>query len=246
MIIKELSALESQSVYDSFVSTHIVSEDDLDQDYLLMRNDIKAKHEELTSSGFTLYNYDYRFSIWFYDYMNTKEWFGERIASNYLFWNYIALKVMPDIVYARWGDDKTHEHYFAKGLRVYPYTMFWYAHLSWQGNKEATERILSITKRFSTNSILHLVERPGRYYGTFVDLYRSIMKQYADFSYSKYVDYKKLFESVMKLCMAKTLVIDPYLYEGGTDQFAKDLINKCVLEIKFNASNDEEQGESLL
>ena len=228
MIIKELSIQESKNVYETFLRTHIVPENDLDYEYRNMRNDITCKYYELVSQGYMLYQLDYRFSLWFYQYMNSKNWFGERVASNYQFWNYVALKLMPDVIYQRWGDEKAEEHYFAKGLRVYPYTLYWYSHLSWQGSAESTEAILSTPQRFSTNSILHLVERPGRYYGTFINLYRQIMKQYAVISSDKYIDYKKLFESVMKLCMSRIPVMDPDLCPGGSKEYARKLVYDCI------------------
>ena len=171
--------------------------------------------------------------MWFYDYFRKQEWMTDRIAADYEFWSYIALKVFPDIVSDRFGveDDK---HYYAKGLRIWPYTLYWYSHLSWQGDKESTLKILS-SPRCCSDTVLNLVERPGRN-GTYVDLYRNIMYYFVNTNPTKTLDSSnsiKLFRSIMKLALAKPQVIDPDLFDGGTNEYAKGIVKECFENIVF-------------
>lgn len=236
MNIQTLSIAQSKDAYHRIQEdsdfTSIDWSNQLDSDYLDIRNYLVEKYNELKQSGYKDYQLDYRFSLLFYDFFHRKEWMTDRIAADYEFWRYIALKVMPDLVFDRFGveDDK---HYYAKGLRIWPYTLYWYAHLSWQGNIESTDRILSST-RCCSDTILNLVERPGRN-GTYIDLYRSLMFYFVNSNPTKGVDNIKLFRSIMKLALAKPQVIDPDLYSGGPCEYAKEIVQECIDKVDFTA-----------
>lgn len=236
MKIQVLSRAQSKRAYErikegcDFLS--IDWSNQLDSDYLAIRYYLVEKYNELKRSGYKDYKLDYRFSLIFYDFFHRKEWLTDRIAADYDFWSYIALIVIPDLVFDRFGaeDDK---HYYAKGLRIWPYTLYWYAHLSWQGDIKSTEIILS-SSRCCSDTILNLVERPGRN-GTYIDLYRNIMFYFVNCNPSKNVDSIKLFRSIMKLTLAKPLVIDPDLYSGGTRAYANEIVKECFDKIDFTS-----------
>lgn len=234
MNIQTLSRAQSKNEYQHILENCDFSSIDwsskLDSDYLNIRNYLVKKYHELKQSGYKDYKLDYRFSLLFYDYFRQKEWMTDRIAADYDFWSYIALIVIPDLVFDRFGaeDDK---HYYAKGLRIWPYTLYWYTHLSWQGNLESTNKILS-SSRCCSDTILNLVERPGRN-GTYIDLYRSIMFHFVNSIQTKAVDNIKLFRSIMKLALAKPQVIDPDLCTGGASEYAKDIVQECIDKIDF-------------
>ena len=234
MNIQTLSIAQSKDAYQRIQEnsdfTSIDWSNQLDSDYLYIRKYLVEKYNELKQSGYKDYQLDYRFSLLFYDYFHRKEWMTDRIAADYEFWRYIALKVMPDLVFDRFGaeDDK---HYYAKGLRIWPYTLYWYAHLSWQGDIKSTEIILS-SSRCCSDTILNLVERPGRN-GTYIDLYRSIMFHFVNINPTKNVDNIKLFRSIMKLALAKPQVIDPDLFDGGTREYARGIVQECIEKIDF-------------
>ena len=234
MNIQTLSRAQSKNEYQ-----HILEDCDfssiewsiqLNSDYLDIRNYLVEKYHELKHAGYKDYKLDYRFSLLLYDYFHQKEWMTDRIAADYEFWSYIALIVIPDLVFDRFGaeDDR---HYYAKGLRIWPYTLYWYVHLSWQGNIEYTDKILS-SPRCCSDTILNLVERPGRN-GTYVNLYRSLMFHFVNCSPTKSVDNIKLFRSIMKLALAKPQVIDPDLCTGGVSKYAKDIVQECIDKVDF-------------
>ncbi|MBR4650944.1 MAG: hypothetical protein IKO82_04240 [Prevotella sp.] len=234
MNIRTLTRAQSQKEYNSIKEgcdfSSIEWRDQLDDDYLAIRNYLENKYNELKQDGHKDYKLDYRYSLIFYDFFHQKEWMNDRIAADYDFWSYIALKVIPDLVFDRFGidDDK---HYYAKGLRIWPYTLYWYSLLSWQGDIESTKKILS-SPRCCSDTILNLVERPGRN-GTYIDLYRNIMYHFVNCNPTKAVDNIKLFRSIMKLALAKPQVIDPDLCSGGASEYAKEIVQECIEKIDF-------------
>lgn len=239
MNIKTLSTKQSKIEFDRLFRSDngtllsMDCESSLDVDYRQIRQELYREYNNLKQLGYKDYQLDYRYSLWFYDYFRNQEWMTERLAANYEFWSFVALKVIPDLVYDRFGaaDDK---HYYAKGLRIWPYTLYWYSHLSWQGDIESTERILS-SSRCCSDTILNLVERPGRY-GTFVELYRRIMYYFVNISAVKPLDSSnsiKLFRSIMKLALAKPQVIDPDLFDGGTSEYAREIVQECIDDNDF-------------
>jgi hypothetical protein len=163
--------------------------------------------------------------------------FTMRMASDDGFWRYMSLKVVPDLVADRWGKD-AEDHYWAKPSRNWLRSLWWYVHLSWQGDLASTGDLLG-NSRFSTDTILNLEERTGRS-GTYIDVYRKIMYYYSiipedrlksiNETLHKSDKHATLFRTVMKLNTARSLTIDPSLYEGGTDGYVKSLFEETGVE----------------
>ena len=229
MTIKYLTITESKIAYNAFIEAPSSFSPELDEDYMSLRKDLVQHFNVIRAIDSKPYQLDYRFSLWFYDYIRNKEWFNNRLASNYEFWNYIALKVMPDLIFIRFNQTGDAKHYYnnGKGLRIWPYTLYWYSHLSWQGDKESTEELLS-SKRCNTDTILNLVERPGSR-GTFLKLYRKIM-YYFIHTDTNDIDFIPTFRNIMVLALAKTIVINPDFIKGGEDALAKQIVEEIMLK----------------
>lgn len=246
MIIKEITIQKSREVYEKWISEDCVPtlnapfDLNLDQEYLELRENVMKEYLMLKEENRKEYKLDYKFSLWFYDYMRKQNWLTPRVAANDDFWRYLAMFVMPDIISDRFPAIHP-DHYYSRGVRIYPYILYWYSHLSWQDSLEETERLLE-KELFSTRTINDLLDRPGKN-GTFIDLYRKIVFQYGNTQYTNPVDYATLFSSIMKLCMAKTVVIDPDLCEGGTKEYARSLIDECINNVDFSEEEAEEQEE---
>ena len=171
------------------------------------------------------YEADIRMGMKIYEYFNHLPGFSMRYAANDDFWRYISIMVAPDIVAKRWGPDNE-EHYWKKGVRIWFRSIWWFIHLSWQGDAETTMEMLH-KGRFDTDTILNLEERTGRE-GTFVVVCRFIMNIYSELSIEDINRYSSersggLFRTVMKLHTAKMIVAEPALYEGGEYGYAKSL-----------------------
>ncbi|MDT2830254.1 DUF6339 family protein [Vagococcus carniphilus] len=160
------------------------------------------------------YKFDLLFGLKLYSILSEEDNFTTRVASNDDIWRYLSIRVIPDIVHARWQFNE--EHFYKTPRRIWLKTLWWYIHLSWMGNENDTYKVL---QKNSTDTILQLVERPGIGYYTMV--YRELMAQYAEHNDTSRV----LFRQVLKLNTARLLTISPELYDGGIKAYVTDLFN---------------------
>lgn len=232
MIIKTLNRTESQNAMKEWITNYPLLPE-VEADYLKIRSDIQAfnqkvREECLFDIGKKDYYIDAHVGILLYDYLWRVPGFNLRAAANDDFWRYLSIKVVPDVVAERWGKDNE-SHYWSKPARIWLRSIWWYVHLSWQGDMTTTARLLE-TSCFTTDSILNLEERPGRK-GTFINVYRYIMYYYSHIPQSVLYDYNKktnnqhddLFRVVMRLNTAKVMVVDPALYLGGEKEYVRSL-----------------------
>ncbi|WP_368290288.1 hypothetical protein [Ligilactobacillus ruminis] len=156
------------------------------------------------------YDFDITYGLKIYGILSSSNGFNEREASNDDIWNYLSVRVIPDVVHSRWG--KKADRYYQNPRRTWLKTIWWYINLSWNVDEKTTYDII---KENSTDTILNLVERPGKGYN--VKVCRSIMKKY------KGIGDRNLFRKVLKLNTAKMLTISPELEEGGIDSYVDGL-----------------------
>ena len=207
---------------------------ELDKEYQKIRKDLEQINDNinnqlsLNKSSKKKYYYDILFGIELYIYLYKIEGFNLRIAADDGFWRYLSIKVIPHIVGARWQKD-SHEHYWSRSSRIWIKLIWWYVHLSWQGDKKSTLKLLK-TECFDTDTILNLVERPGRQ-GAYINVYRILMNQFSTI-YTGYKEkgsgFKKnettlMFRNIMKLHTAKILVFEPNLFQNAEKGYVKSL-----------------------
>jgi len=149
------------------------------------------------------YDFDLLFAIRLYDILGLNNNFSNRAASNDEIWRFLSIRVIPDIVHSRWG---MNEARYMTSRRIWLKNLWWYIHLSWNGD---TERTYEILKNNTTDTVLQLVERPG--VGYYVSLYREIMLQYSCINDPS----RTLFRKVLKLNTALLPVTYPELISGG-------------------------------
>lgn len=212
--------------------------DTLPNEYKEIRNSLIDFNMEIEIKE---YLKDLDFGLYLYEYFLSKPWFNLSLAANYDFWRYICIKVVPDIIYIRHKDIPS--YYYEKNVRMYIPTLWWYIHMSWQGDKNSTYNVLLNN---STDTIQSLVERPGKK-GVHLETYRSIIKYFSNVD-KKYRTYKKeiynyknevfiekdyiLFRQVMVLHTAKSLVINPDLYNGGPEAYVEMLFKTYIDKIE--------------
>ncbi len=242
MIVKSLSRGQAQEAMNEWIKNY-PNLPSVEGDYLQLRCDIqeinsKVRQEVEDNPKIKRSDYyiDYRIGLLLYGYLWKQPWFSMRVAANDGFWRYISLIVVPDVVAQRWGKDND-SHYWSMPARIWLRSIWWYIHLSWQGDEETTNSVLSCS-HFTTDTILNLEERTGRK-GTYVDAYRKIIYLYSlvpeteikKRSRSKGKNSDDLFRVVMKLNTARLLVVDPVLYSGGIDAYAKSLFLDAGVDI---------------
>ena len=235
MEIKTLNRGEAQKAMMEWVESYPALPS-IDDSFIPIRNDLQILNQKVrqeaervsTETKNDLYYIDAHMGLALYEYLWNQPGFSLRIASNDDFWRYLSVKVIPDVVAQRWGKDNS-EHFWSKPTRIWLRSIWWFVHLSWQGDYESTKLLLE-TPHFTTDTILNFEERTGRK-GTFVDAFRYIIYYYGkvpeyiikQFSRGKNGNSDDLFRIVMKLNTAKMMIMEPALCSGGARAYAKTL-----------------------
>lgn len=219
---KELRKNDLFQLIESWTSEDAVQVD-VPSEYQMLRDIMKGHHEEIKrelgieSVKGHEYQYDLRFGLKLYKCLNEQFNVTEYHASDDSLWIFLGVRIFPDIVFWRWGK-QAHQRFYAHSRRIWLKVLWWYVHLSWQGDEESTFRIL---KSNSTDEIVQLVERSGPH-GYRVELCREIMRQYGEQT-SHYESRAMLFRRIMKLNTARLAVMEPALYEGQEKGYVRDL-----------------------
>ena len=224
MAYKTLKLEDIKKRYEQYVTYQNVDESNLDPNYKSLREACLTKYNEIKinadsiSSKSSLHYIDMNFGFFLYEYLNQQKDFTSRYESNYEFWRYFAVCVIPDIIADRWNITKS-DHFYSKPTGIYPFQVYWYIKLSWQGTKEKTREVL---KDNQEDQILQLVDRPSSI-GVNLDLYRRIMYKLS------FVDSKHrqdVFRTVMLKNTARLVNIRPELYDGGIEAYVDMLYQK--------------------
>lgn len=228
----ELDREESQKIFDSICDGTIVLDESffsqLDCEYSKIRKTIMDWFNEYPIAK--NYDFDLFFAIKLYDYFSNKNFpdFNEAIASNYGFWRYICLKVIPDVIIERHGLIK--EYFYAKNVRLYIPTLWWYIEMCYQGSLESTYKCL---KDKSTDYILQIVERPGRD-GMFLEVSRLIIYYLSNLPeeivIKKYND-QSLLRRVVIQNTAKNSNYNMSI-EGKVKEYVIGLFKSCGVEVE--------------
>ena len=160
------------------------------------------------------YKYDLLFGLQMYESLNI----SESTASDDKFWIYLSIFVVPEVVFWRWGPS-AHDRFYNNPRRIWLKVIWWYIHLSWQGNRDTTFQIL---ENNSTDIVVQLVERSGPY-GYRVKLCRTIMKVFDEYCRKQGKEDRIVFRKLMKLNTARLAVMEPALCEGEETGYVKQL-----------------------
>ena len=204
----------------------------LTDDELKFRDYLLAEYKKIKEQTKDNYKIDLNFGIALYKYLNQMGDFTMRVAADDGFWRYLSLMLIPDIVSDRWGKENE-AHFWARSTRIYPRQIWWYVHLSWQGDADLeTTRQILLNPCFTTDEIMNLVERCGRK-GAYIEVYRKIVLKYSKVSAEerkKHQDGRKgLFRKIMIFNNARYVVVDPYLY--GIDAYVDGLFKDLKVRI---------------
>ena len=229
MTWKELDRDAAAAKYEDYCGSRTC---DCPSEYSELRNDLctlfgKTLAElgigpELISTKNYAYQVDYLFGLKLYNLLNSKYGMTPRVASTAGVWRFLSVEVVPDIIEMRYGISHP-DRFWKKAKRLWLRVLWWYIHLSWQGDEASTAAVL---KDNSTDEILQLVDRCGR--GGFrVELYRELMRQHAALDAAERRN-KKIFRKAMVLNTARVQVIEPGLVEGGETRYVSDLIHYFI------------------
>ncbi|GAB2553093.1 hypothetical protein [Gracilibacillus alcaliphilus] len=221
--VKSMTKINAKKFFDSLNEQKLVNYDvkDLNSD---IARELTKKFEDVKEAvgdiSKNTYQFDLLFGLELYELLNNKYNFTVRDSSNLQIWYALQLLEVPHIVYARWGLNE--ERFVKISRRIYLWTLWWYIHISWQGNRSSTYEVL---KDNNTDTIQQMVERPGKS-GYRIEVYRKVMYYYH--KYTKEIHSRDLLRKAMKLHTIKCKNIEPALYHGGIDQYAEDLFTYFI------------------
>ena len=229
---------KTKKMYDDFRATPKVDESILPGNHLEIRHFFIGNYYRLKQL-YDGYQLDIQLAILFYNFMNSRKDFCPSLAADYNFWRTVAVMDIPDIVAYRWGITQK-DQVCGKGLRVYPYSLYWYVHMCWQGDSSST---LDLLQKFTSEMVVQFVERPSRI-GINLDFYRQFVYEY---SLPKYDGVKKKVLEMAKnshnnitflrlLLMkntSKLALFRPEFYEGGISGYIQMLFTQVQQEVGY-------------
>ncbi len=179
------------------------------------------------SGGKTDYLVDLNVGLKLYSLLPAGKEFTVVAANDDDFWRYISIKVIPDLTYIRYplpekdikdsGGRLNHKRFYAQPRRIWIKSLWWYVHLSWQGDEEKTFEAL---KNNSVDNINKLIETPGRGYR--IDLYRAMIAEYA----ATGPHHSKEFAAFTKMNNARCVTVEPALTSGGVEGYSHRLFEE--------------------
>ena len=122
------------------------------------------------------------------------------------------------------------KYYFEQTNRMYIPVMWWYIHMSFQGDMKIT---LSVLNDLSTDYIMQLVDRKGRY-GFYLEVSREIMrcislvpKKIRDHKENNKVLFRRVMIQNTAICSNYNLTV-----EESTKEYVYKLFNACKVEVE--------------
>lgn len=197
-----------------------ITEVSINQEFTELRKRLLQKWNDLYDEhGFDAGikdKYKYDLEIGLILYKELKDELEQRDVAADDTWRFLSIKVVPEIVHARWGLDEG--RFYKNRSRIYLKQAWQYVNLGWNKDIETTRDIL---KSNTTDTILQLVERPGLGYD--IDLYREIMKKHSEISGRR----ESILRQVLLLNTARSKVISPELSPGGITGYVNQLFQEA-------------------
>ena len=237
MIIKSFTRNEAEKAYEELHQNSFNYQDNQADTYLRKKL-FEALCKIVTDVGDDerkKYTLDLDVGLKLYSILPPKD-ITLRTASDDGVWRYLSVRVLPDLVHKRWGDNPI--HFWSMSRRIWLKTLWWYVHISWQGDEPSTRAVL---EKFSTDEIVQLVERSGSGYR--IELYREIMKQYGVIVRGN-DGCQDIFRIVMKLNTATLISMEPAFSEGGIEGYVKRLFDSIPPSVKSKRMKSSESNNA--
>lgn len=207
---KKHNVCDYDSNYDELREKVIVTYKRAQDDY---KDESKSRRDYYTDLkvGFVLYGM-----------LSLSDGFSIVKANDDDIWRYMSCKVFPDITYLRYpksakGDIRlAKKRFYSHPRRIWVKTLWWFIHLSWQGDEEKT---LEVLEKCNIDAINKVFEQPGKGFRT--ELSREIIKQYALTVNNKS---SKKFESIQKQNLVNCRTVEPALTVEKEEGYVRSLI----------------------
>lgn len=203
---------------------------DIAAPFIKLRSDLKKVYDAALSSRMKGFDIDRVMSLELYS-TTIEMKIPMRVAASMPFWYWVSLKLLPDLLFNRFPQmdkEALRGRYYERNMRVWPYMLWWGAHLTWQGNRKDTESVLK--QGFSVSAIEVFLDRSGSGYRT--NLFREIAAQFAIHNTNYLATDKDLLRPVMGLNTSKIVNIEPEFYSDGIKGYVKDLFAPFIKNLK--------------
>lgn len=217
-----------------------IDEDGLSEYDLSIRTTLLSVYKAHCGKGKAeLYALDLDMGLTIYEILNPDcTEFTISDACNDDIWRYITMRIIPDLTYLRYpaksekgSKNINKKRFYSDKRRIWIKSLWWYIHLSWQGDRETTYAVL---KDNGVDNINKLIETPGKGYR--LSLYRTLMKEYSDRPHNS-----KYFAGVTKLNNVKNKTIEPVLFEKGESNYVKQLFEEVPYSDKIEENKNAEE-----
>lgn len=215
---EEFNLLKSDWTKNSFSNN-------IDREYQDIRNIVYAEYKKYEAQGDD--EVDYRVGLALYKlFLQEKYKLNPIYANDDDIWRYLSVRIFLDITYLRsptkdrFGVYFSHDRIYKHTKRIWIKQLWWFIHLTWQGDEEQTYAVL---KKYGPGCFSQILERAGKGYR--VEIIRKMFKKMAERNDGK-VNQTKIFTPIMKLYYAKMFVVEPTLVDGGIDSFLDKILDE--------------------
>lgn len=199
--------------------------EELSADYREFRDKIVLAWKDVDAAGKSLRTYQYHLDVkvglTLYTFLRING-FNQIYAETDDWWRFITVRLFPDLTYMRYpADDEVRinrKRFFEHTRRIWLKTLWWYVHLSWQGDENRTEAVL---EKLGTDAISQIIERPGRGYRP--EVFRAIALKCA--TESSWCG-SKPFQKVMARHSIYNASFEPTLFRGGLSGYADHIFSE--------------------
>lgn len=225
--IEETDKLSQPAFDDLLAKWSKFQVDGFDESYKELRQ--KIVNTYLQYKEISDYEVDLQIGLCLYESLNAESGFTNVVANDDDVWRYLSCIVFPDITNLRYPPSKTDineghrlntKRFYLHTRRIWLKTLWWYVHLSWQGSSSSTYRIL---KKFGTDTISDLFERPGKGYR--LSLYRELMKDYSQINNINADNFNR----IQKQNLVNCRTVEPALTDGAEEGYVIRLLDQLSL-----------------
>ncbi|MCX6159231.1 MAG: hypothetical protein NTY74_14720 [Ignavibacteriae bacterium] len=201
------------------------------QNHQELRDVLSNKFVECKQNGKNEFSIDLVMSLAFYEYLKPGVNIDMRTLASNEFWYWISIKLIPDLIFKRYPNmnkASLEKRFFDRVTRMWPFMMWWGAHLIWQGDYDKTLNILQ--NGFTVTAFETLLDRGGRGYRE--DLFRAIALKYSNIFRDYRTNDKVLLRQVITLNSLRINNIEPVFYTGGIEGYVNELFEPFITNLK--------------
>ena len=225
----ELSTVNAVQCFNNLLNNDFSNEVFKDETLNKLQSDLVAAFDK--AKHLKEYQLDLCFGKDFFDLISACPLFDQYSFNCDDFWRWVALKLIPNIVYQRFCNDRLtadskalRAHFYSKAVRIYPFTLYYYYKVFDKGDSQKTFEFLN-SPCFSTDTIQATIERLGA--ESFrKDVYVAILDKIRSMDIQPASKAKDMLRCVMRQNTLRANTIIPCFFKNGVDGYVDMLFEK--------------------